>query len=128
MKGARGLMDVYKHYVRTDAASLVIHGFSTAFETPEPTDICIDEHAGRHFSLQLRNERLQCKYKWQDEALAERSQVELDAEWAARPVGQMAPEEKIAALTAKLKKQEEQAAAVSADLQAFMEYFMSKGE
>ncbi|MCP1307787.1 hypothetical protein [Paenibacillus tyrfis] len=121
-------MDAYKHYVRTDEADLVIHGFSTAFETPEPTDICIDENAGRHFATQLRNERLQCKYKWQSGALAERSQVELDAEWAARLVAQMTPEEKIAALTAQLKKQEEQAAAVSADLQAFMEYFMSKGE
>lgn len=121
-------MDAYKHYVRTDATDIVIHGFSSGFETPEPTDICIDENARRHFTLQLRNERLQCKYKWQSGALVERSQEELDAEWAARPVAQMTPEEKIAVLTAKLKKQEEQAAAVSADLQAFMEYFMSKGE
>ncbi|MFB6364415.1 hypothetical protein ACFCP7_10170 [Paenibacillus elgii] len=121
-------MDAYKHYVRIDAAGTVTHGFSSAFETPEQTDICIDEHAGRHFTLQLRNERLQCKYKWQNGALAERSQAELDAEWTARPVAQTPPEERLAVLTAQLKKQEEQAAAVSADLQAFMEYFMSKGE
>ncbi|MBU7316237.1 hypothetical protein [Paenibacillus oleatilyticus] len=121
-------MNAYKHYLRTDAADLVIHGFSSAFEIPERTDICIDENAGRHFTIQLRNERLQCKYKWLSGELAERSQEELDAEWAARPVAQMTPEEKIASLTAQLKKQEEQAAAVSADLQAFMEYFMSKGE
>ncbi|SCW43845.1 hypothetical protein SAMN04487970_100739 [Paenibacillus tianmuensis] len=121
-------MDGYKHYVRIDVAGIVTHGFSSAFETPESSDICIDEHAGRHFTLQLRNESLQYKYQWQNGALAERSQVELDAEWAGRPVAQTTPEEKLAALTAQLKKQEEQAAAVSADLQAFMEYFMSKGD
>ncbi len=37
-------------------------------------------------------------------------------------------EERIAALTAQLKMQEKQMAAVSADLQAFMEYITNKGE
>ncbi|MGF9912750.1 hypothetical protein ABEX47_17570 [Paenibacillus ehimensis] len=44
------------------------------------------------------------------------------------PPKQPTAEEQVAALTAQLKKQEEHAAAVSADLQAFMEYIMTKGE
>ncbi|MDO3680647.1 hypothetical protein [Paenibacillus ehimensis] len=121
-------MDGYKHYVRTNAAGLVIHGFSSAFELPEPTDICIDQNAGRHFMLELRNERGQYRLKYEKGALTARSQTELDAEWAARPSEPLTAEERIATLTVQLKKQEEQAAAVSADLQAFMEYIMTKGE
>ncbi|WP_010502832.1 hypothetical protein [Paenibacillus elgii] len=120
-------MDAYKHFIRTDATGLIIHGFSSAFETPEPTDICIEENAGRHFTIQLRNERGQSRYRYEKRALAERSQTELDTEWASRPPASPTAEERIAALTAQLKKQEEQAAAVSADLQAFMEYSMTKG-
>ncbi|MFB0845770.1 hypothetical protein [Paenibacillus oleatilyticus] len=78
-------MDGYAHYVRTDAAGIVIHGFSSAFETPEQTDTCIDENGGRHFALDLRNERGQYKYKLQKGKLTERLQAELDAEWNARP-------------------------------------------
>ncbi|WP_025846892.1 hypothetical protein [Paenibacillus ehimensis] len=78
-------MDGYKHYVRTDAAGVVVHGFSSAFESPEPTDICIDENAGRHFALELRNERGQLRYKMQKGKLIERTEAELDAEWNTRP-------------------------------------------
>lgn len=44
------------------------------------------------------------------------------------PPKQPTAEERIAALTAQLKMQEKQMAAVSADLQAVMEYIMNKGE
>ncbi|MCP3773670.1 hypothetical protein NLX71_10145 [Paenibacillus sp. MZ04-78.2] len=42
------------------------------------------------------------------------------------PPKQPTAEERMAALTAQLKKQEEQAAAVSGDLQAFMEYIAKR--
>ncbi|WP_163854653.1 hypothetical protein [Paenibacillus elgii] len=86
-------MDGYKHYVRIDAAGLIIHGFSTAFETPEPTDICIDENAGRHFTLDLRNDRGQFRYRYEKGAIAERNQSELDAEWEARPLVPPTPDQ-----------------------------------
>ncbi|WP_010495097.1 hypothetical protein [Paenibacillus elgii] len=78
-------MDGYKHYVRTNAAGLVIHGFSSAFETPEQTDACIDENGGRHFMIELRNERGQFRYRYENGTLVERGQSDLDAEWNARP-------------------------------------------
>ncbi|WP_010500672.1 hypothetical protein [Paenibacillus elgii] len=86
-------MDGYKHYVRTDAAGIVIHGFSSAFEAPEQTDICIDGNGGRHFTLQLRNERGQFRCRYEKGTLAERGQTELDAEWAARPPAPPTPDD-----------------------------------
>lgn len=39
-----------KHYIRVENGK-VIKGFSTAFETPLETDICINEKGGRHFAI-----------------------------------------------------------------------------
>ncbi|MGN6715519.1 hypothetical protein [Anaerocolumna jejuensis] len=45
-------MDYYnKHYIRLDANSCIIKGFSDAFEQPEDGDICINQEGGRHFEL-----------------------------------------------------------------------------
>lgn len=43
---------MYKHYIRHDESSRVIKGFSSAFEQPLQTDICICEDGGRHFEWQ----------------------------------------------------------------------------
>lgn len=40
-----------KHYIRLDSSNRVVKGFSTDFEEPLETDICITEKGGRHFEL-----------------------------------------------------------------------------
>ena len=45
------MSDYNKHYIRLDENNNIIKGFSDAFEQPEPTDILINEHGGRHFEL-----------------------------------------------------------------------------
>ena len=39
-----------KHYI-TEQNGFVINGFSTAFQQPTETDVCINEDGGRHFQL-----------------------------------------------------------------------------
>lgn len=36
----------YKHYIRLDSNGSIIHYFSTAFETPQVNDICINKQGG----------------------------------------------------------------------------------
>ena len=40
-----------KHYVRVDEEDKIVHGFSSDFEKPLDTDICINENGGRQFEL-----------------------------------------------------------------------------
>lgn len=40
-----------KHYIRIDKENKIIYGFSSDFEKPLPTDICINENGGRQFEL-----------------------------------------------------------------------------
>jgi len=40
-----------KHYIRANENKHIVHGFSTVFEQPLETDICINEDADRHFEL-----------------------------------------------------------------------------
>jgi hypothetical protein len=81
----------YNHYIRTNEAGIVIHGFSDAFEQPQDGDILVLENGPRHFHEAwpepLRNERGQYLFRWIDGQCVERSQEELDAEWAQRPPG-----------------------------------------
>lgn len=45
------MMEFYnKHYIRVED-TLVVKGFSDAFELPLETDICINEKGGRHFEI-----------------------------------------------------------------------------
>lgn len=95
-------MDEYKHYIRTNEAGIVIHGFSSAFEEPREGDVeILGEHA-RHFQLQLMNGRGQYRFRYTDDELIERSQEALDAEWDERPAPPPTPEERIAELEAEL--------------------------
>lgn len=91
-------MFAYKHYIRLNQNNIVIYGFSNGFEQPEENDICIDENAGRHFQIQLRNERGQYLYKWENASLVERTTQELDIEWSHRPPEPPTPEQRIAQL------------------------------
>ena len=40
-----------KHYIITDGADRILRGFSTDFEQPDESAICINEDCGRHFEL-----------------------------------------------------------------------------
>lgn len=40
-----------KHYIRLNENDEIIKGFTTDFEEPLETDICINENGGRHFEL-----------------------------------------------------------------------------
>lgn len=80
-------MDNYnKHYIRLDADSNIIKGFSNAFEQPQDGDICINEQGGRHFELfgqinpQLRNEQGVYLYRYIDGELIVKTTEEIDAE------------------------------------------------
>ena len=78
-------MDEYKHYIRTDEIGLVIYGFTTGFEQPQAGDLLVSGQDGRHFTIQLTNERGQYLYKIVNGAMTARTQAELDEEWNARP-------------------------------------------
>ena len=92
-------MDGYKHYIRTNEAGIIIHGFSDAFEQPQDGDILVLENGPRHFHLAwpepLTNERGQYRFRWIDGQRVERSQEELDAEWSQRPPAPPSLEERI---------------------------------
>lgn len=75
----------YNHYIRKNSDGIVIHGFTTGFEQPQEGDMLLSGKDGRHFDIKLMTERGQHKYKIVNGAMVERSQLELDAEWEARP-------------------------------------------
>lgn len=92
---------MYKHYIRTNEAGTVVHGFSDAFEQPQDGDILVLENGPRHFHLAwpepLTNERGQYRFRWIDGQRVERSQQELDDEWAQRPPAPPSLVERLAA-------------------------------
>lgn len=79
-------MNGYKHYIRTDQNGIVIKGFTDGFEQPIAGDLLLSGYEDeRHFQLQLTNERGQYRFKVIEGTLVERTQSELDTEWASRP-------------------------------------------
>lgn len=93
-------MDGYKHYIRIDANNIITYGFSNAFESPLEGDIPLQGEQGRHFTITLRNDRGQFKYKLVSGMFVERSQQELEEEWNARPPQPPTLEEQVQALQA----------------------------
>ena len=79
-----------RHYIRTDAESHIIHGFSDAIEQPQGGDICINDQGGYMFRLTpdgeenppLRDDYGVPLYKWdaQNEAIITRTPQELEAD------------------------------------------------
>lgn len=76
-----------KHYIRLDENSNIIHRFSTAFEQPLESDICINEDTGRHFELlgevnpSLKDENRILRFKYDNVPVIrtdEEKQPELD--------------------------------------------------
>lgn len=41
----------YKHYIVVDEEGFIIDGFSDAFRSPDPGDICINPEGDRQFEL-----------------------------------------------------------------------------
>ncbi|MBW7452429.1 hypothetical protein ACFOLF_12170 [Paenibacillus sepulcri] len=88
----------YKHYYRPDENGIVILGFSNADILPEETDFLIGEGL-RQFTERIVNDRYQYIFKIVGGVVVERSQQELDDEWAARPPAPNTPDqERIEAL------------------------------
>lgn len=92
--------DGHKHYVRMDVNNIIIKRFSTAFEDPFETDVCVATDAGRHYNEPVTNERGQYIAKWIDDAEVARTQSELDTEWDARPPDQPSQESRLASAEA----------------------------
>ena len=80
-----------KHYIRLDANNCIIKGFSTDFEEPQETDICINEDGGRHFELNgevnpTLVEMSGCHlYRYNDGEVIETTEEERAAELASFP-------------------------------------------
>ncbi|QHT60673.1 hypothetical protein GXP70_12460 [Paenibacillus lycopersici] len=85
------------HYERTNEAGVIILGFSDAFVQPLETDTLVAEDAERHYNPVLTNGRGQFLYRRTNGQRVERTQEELDAEWAARPPDPPTAEERLAA-------------------------------
>ncbi|WP_207671288.1 hypothetical protein [Paenibacillus cymbidii] len=90
---------MYEHYIRINADGIVIDRLSSAEERTQPGDILYasGDDVPRQFTLLITNMRGQFIYRW-DGALIERSQQELDDEWAARPPNPPTPDQRIAQL------------------------------
>ncbi len=74
-----------KHYIRTNGKKHITYGFSTAFEQPLESDICINEESRRHFELlgevnpPLIDENSLSLYKYTDK-VEKRTQEEMQAD------------------------------------------------
>lgn len=88
-------MEFYnKHYITVDEQGRIVDGFSDAFRNPSDTDICIDDKGGYQFRLfpngeenpQLHEWRYMIPmYKWENDAVTERTEAEIEADIAALP-------------------------------------------
>jgi len=106
-----------KHYIRIDVDNNITHGFSDAFEQPQPGDILTNAQGGRHFRLfpggeenpQIRDENGIPLYRWdesqstEDEpwrGIAERTPEEIEA---GRIAIEQSPTSQIARLNAEIR-------------------------
>ena len=75
-----------KHYIITDETGLILRGFSTDFEQPDASAICINEDGGRHFELNgvinppMTDYNGVPLYKFDGKKVVARTQEELDAD------------------------------------------------
>jgi hypothetical protein len=116
-----GTMSEYQHYIRTDANGIVIHGFTDAFEQIQPGDLLLSGQDGRHFQIQLINERGQFIYKLVNGAMVARSQEELETEWAARPTPPPSDSELLKDARLEIGRLNRSVDSLSADVQAIID-------
>lgn len=80
-----------KHYIRVDEKNRVIKGFSTDFEDPIDTDICINENGGRHFEILgelnpcLINTQYIYLYKYENNNVTKRTEEEIKIDIESMP-------------------------------------------
>lgn len=95
-------MGYYKHFIRTNEAMIITHGFSSAFEQPIDGDNMIGENDIRHFNEffpdPIINERGQFRFKWEGKMVTPRTTQELEEEWSNRPPSPPTDKERIEAL------------------------------
>ncbi|CAH1190276.1 hypothetical protein PAECIP111893_00254 [Paenibacillus plantiphilus] len=89
----------HKHYYRLDEDGIVILAFSDAFQQPEEADHYVTD-GGRHFNPTITSVRGQYLYKLVAGEIVERSQQELEEEWAARPAIKSPEQQRIEQLEA----------------------------
>lgn len=92
-------MGDYKHYICIDSNNIVIDGYADWQEDKRGTgEIQLSGDFGRHFQIQLMTDRGQYLYKLVNGQMTQRTQAELDAEWAARPADPPTEQDRIQAL------------------------------
>jgi hypothetical protein len=109
------------HYIRVDANNVVIKGFTTDFEQPNTGDLLLSGQDGRHFQLQLTNERGQFIYKLVNGAMVARNQTELDAEWDERPPEPKTDSELLKEASQEIGRLNRSMDSLSADVQAIID-------
>lgn len=65
-----------KHYIRLDE-QFIIKTFTTDFEKPLESDVCVNEDGGRHFNLQLLRDDGLPKYRYTDGQITETTDDDL---------------------------------------------------
>lgn len=114
------MIDKYKVYVKTDEKNRITAINSNAFLSSLDGWIEIDSgtgdryhHAqGNYFNKPIMDERGIFRYKLEDGKPVERTQEEMDADYAARPAPPLSDKERIAQLEAALNAIEEGIASV----------------
>lgn len=85
-----------RHYVRLGEGNVIVHAFSNAFEQPEPLDVCVEQNAGRHYHLDLRDETGRYGLKWNPatQQIEERTEEEIEplADYVQRHMRRLAGE------------------------------------
>lgn len=87
-------MDGYRHFLRVENG-IVVEGYADwQLEKRHTGEIQLSGEYGRQFEFPLYTDRMQYKYKIVNGTMVERTQEELDEEWAARPPAPKTPEQK----------------------------------
>jgi len=80
-----------KHIIRLDGM-FIIKTFSTDFEQPIEGDICVEENGGRHFNLDLRDERGLPTKKYVDGKILDATEADLAVKTAEYEASLPAPD------------------------------------
>ncbi|MEK3699631.1 MULTISPECIES: hypothetical protein [unclassified Paenibacillus] len=72
---------MYRHYIRVDADSNVIHAFSDAFEQPHEGDLLVAQDGGRHFNLYLWYNKVIPRWYVKGDEIIERTDAEMTTLW-----------------------------------------------
>lgn len=91
----------YKYYITADDSGRITDGFSTAFQNPETTDICINEQGGYQFRLFAGGEENPALfeshrvpiYKYENGAVSTRTAEEIQSDIDAIPAADPTIEE-----------------------------------